>query len=130
MISSFSNCEMKSFNFSWKVCFKIIPSNSSGILKQKNRQKHWKGLLSYFITIIGMQCATSNHSMRQIWRMRHRLATPALNPECRSAYPNRAISATTVRPRGQNVPKKMGEARPAGYTHGKAAQKSTKDQVV
>ena len=26
-----------------------------------------------------MQCATFNHAMRQVWRMRHRLATPVLN---------------------------------------------------
>jgi len=28
--------------------------------------------------ITGIQCATSNHPMRQIWRMRHRLAIPGL----------------------------------------------------
>ena len=26
-----------------------------------------------------MQCATFNHAMRQVWRMRHRLATPGLD---------------------------------------------------
>ena len=25
-----------------------------------------------------MQCATFNHAMRQVWRMRHRLATPGV----------------------------------------------------
>ena len=34
-----------------------------------------------------------------------------------------------VRPCVQNVPEKIGEARPPAYTHGNAAQKSTKDQV-
>ena len=33
---------------------------------------------AYFIIITRMQCATSNHAMRHFWRMRHRLATPAL----------------------------------------------------
>jgi len=31
--------------------------------------------------------------------------------------------------RNQNVPGKIGEARPAGYTHRKAAQRPTKNQV-
>ena len=28
-----------------------------------------------------MQCATSNHAMRQVWRIAPRLATPGLNDE-------------------------------------------------
>ena len=44
--------------------------------------------------------------------------------------PNREIPATMVRPRDQNAPGKIGEARPAGNTHRKAAQRSTKDQVA
>jgi len=34
-----------------------------------------------------------------------------------------------VRPRGQNVTGNVGETSPAGCTHGKAAQRSNKDQV-
>ena len=32
-----------------------------------------------------------------------------------------------VQPHDQNAPGKIGELSPAGYTHGKAAQRSTKD---
>jgi len=44
--------------------------------------------------------------------------------------PNREISATIVWPCEQNTPDKTGEASPAGYTHGKATRKSSKDQVT
>jgi len=47
-------------------------------LYEKKLIKNWKGLLSYFMTITGIQCATSNHAVRQVWRMRHRLATPGV----------------------------------------------------
>ena len=50
--------------------------------------------------------------------------------ECRTTSPEREISATAVRSRDRNAPRKIGEASPAGYTHGKAAQRSTEDQVV
>jgi len=33
--------------------------------------------VGYFVTITGMQCATLNHPMHQMWRMRHRVATLA-----------------------------------------------------
>jgi len=33
-----------------------------------------------------------------------------------------------VRPRNQNAPRKIAKASPAGYSHVKAAQKSTKDK--
>jgi len=35
------------------------------------------------------------------------------------------ISATMFRPNDQNIPGKIAEQRPAGYTHGKAARSST-----
>jgi len=35
-----------------------------------------------------------------------------------------------VRPCDQNVQGKVSEASPAGYTHGKKAQRSTRDEVV
>jgi len=50
--------------------------------------------------------------------------------EIRTTYMKSQFSATMFRTRDQNVPGKTGEASPAGYIHGKAAQKSTKDQVV
>jgi len=34
------------------------------------------------MTITGIQCATSLHPVHQIWRMRHRLATPGLRGGC------------------------------------------------
>jgi len=40
--------------------------------------------------------------------------------------PNREILATLVLPCVQNVPRKIGEASSAGYTQGKAAQRSSK----
>ena len=43
--------------------------------------------------------------------------------------PIREIPAMLVRPCVQNVPGKIGEASPAGYTHAKAARSSPKDQV-
>ena len=49
--------------------------------------------------------------------------------KCRATFPNREISAMLVRPCDHNVPRKLGEASPAGYTHRKATQKSSKDQV-
>jgi len=33
--------------------------------------------VGYFVTVTGMQCATLNHPMHQMWRMRHRVATLA-----------------------------------------------------
>ena len=42
---------------------------------------------------------------------------------------NRAVTPTLVRPCVQNVPGKIGEARPADYSHGEATQRSSKDQV-
>jgi len=36
---------------------------------------------------------------------------------------------TMARPCDQNIPGKIGEARPAGYIHEKAAQRSSKEQV-
>jgi len=35
-----------------------------------------------------------------------------------------------VRPCEQNAPENIGEARPAGYTHGKAVQRSSNDRVA
>jgi len=53
------------------------------------------------------------------------------NIERRStAPPNREISAMLVRPCVQNAQRKFGEASPAGYTFGIAAQSSSKDQVA
>ena len=46
------------------------------------------------------------------------------NPECRFISPSsRKISDTLVRPFDQNVPGNIGEASPAGYTHGKVDQR-------
>jgi len=42
---------------------------------------------------------------------------------------NRKIQATLDRPCVQNVQGKIGETRLAGYAHGKATQRLTKDQV-
>jgi len=44
--------------------------------------------------------------------------------------PNRGIPATLIRSCVQNAVGKMDETRPAGYTHGKAAQRSSKDRVA
>ena len=53
------------------------------------------------------------------------------SPECRiTSHPNREIPATLVWPCDQRVPGKIAEACPAGYTHGKASQRSSKDQVA
>jgi len=49
--------------------------------------------------------------------------------ECRGTSPNREIQNRLVRPCVHNVPGKIGEASPAGYTHGKAAQRLPKDQM-
>jgi len=46
-----------------------------------------------------------------------------------SSPPNREIPATLVRPCVQNAQRKADESSPAGYTHGKATQGSSKDQV-
>ena len=51
------------------------------------------------------------------------------SPECRTTSPNWENTTTLVRPCIQNAPRKTGEANPAGYTHGKRAQMSSKDQV-
>jgi len=40
------------------------------------------------------------------------------------------LSYDASAPRDQYVSGKIGEASPAGYTHGKAAQRSAKDHVV
>jgi len=45
-------------------------------------------------------------------------------------YRNQEVSATLIRPRDQNVPRKIGEASPDAHTHEKATQRSTKYQVV
>jgi len=50
----------------------------------------------------------------------------ALNIESLSRIERALIRA---RPCVQNVPRKIGETRPAGYTYGKAVQWSPKDQV-
>ena len=55
------------------------------------------------------------------------------NPQsqgCQATSPNREIPATSVRLCVQNAAGKIGETRPAGNTHGKAAQRSSKDQVA
>jgi len=67
------------------------------------------------------RCDTSRQSA-QLWNSQ--------SPECRTTSPpNREIPARLVRPCVQNVPGETGDASPAGYTHGKAAQRSSKDQV-
>ena len=65
-------------------------------------------------------CDTSRQ-IAQLWNSK--------NPECRTISPNRENTTTLVRPCIQNAPRKTGEASPAGYTHGKATQMPSKDQV-
>jgi len=52
-----------------------------------------------------------------------------VNVDCRATSPHLEIPATLVLPCIQNVSQKNGEASPPGYTHGKVAQRSLKDQV-
>jgi len=42
---------------------------------------------------------------------------------------NRELFAIMIRPRVQNAPGNIGKANTSGYPHGKAAQRSTKNQV-
>jgi len=51
------------------------------------------------------------------------------SPECQAAPPNREIPDTSVRACVQNPLENIGETSPAGYTHGKAAQRLTKNQT-
>ena len=69
-------------------------------------------------------------AISKTWKFRRGITR--LHPDCDSllAAPNRGIQATMVRPRDQNAAGKIGETGPAGYTHGKAAPRSTQDQVV
>jgi len=48
------------------------------------------------------------------------------NTEFRAKSRNRAILGRMVGSRDQNVPGKVGQASPAGYTRGKAAHRSSK----
>jgi len=56
--------------------------------------------------------------------------TKFINPECADTFPPiKKISAAMIQARDRNVPAYIGESNPTGYTLGKAAQISTKEQI-
>jgi len=56
------------------------------------------------------------------------------SPGCQATSPNREIPDMLLRPCVQNFPGKIGEVSPSDfsihYTHGKAAQRPSKDQLT
>jgi len=55
--------------------------------------------------------------------------SPEKSPRGDGTAPNQKIPATLFQPYVQNLPRKISEASLAGYNHGKASERSSKDQV-